>query len=166
MKPLGLVTLVAVTVLAGCGDGPTLTTDQAVTALRQAGFRNLMILSNEHAMQRAARYLSDPDLAKDATDVDAIIPRGRFQSFVTLPIFAVRYPSVGSAKNAQEDDRAFLEGEIPRIVRKLLPASFDPARIQEVRVCNVVVSSYIARDDTESRPRFERATELLRLACK
>jgi hypothetical protein len=51
-------------------------------------------------------------------------------------------------------------------VRKLLPASFDPARIQEVRVCNVVVSSYIARDDTESRPRFERATELLRLACK
>jgi hypothetical protein len=166
MKPLVVVMLVALAAVSGCGDGPTISTDQAVTALRNAGFRNLIVLSNESAMKRAARDLHDPDLARDATDVDAILPRSGFQSVVTLPIFAVRHPSVGSAKKAQENDRPFLEGDIPRVVRKLLPASFDPARIQEVRVCNVVVSSYITSRDTRLQGRFDRAIALLRDACR
>ena len=160
-----VVALVAVAAVSGCGDGPTLSTDQTVTALHQAGFPDLTILSNEGAMRRAARDLHDPELAERAVDVDAIIPRGGFQSFVTLPIFAVRYPSAGSAKK-HENDRPFLQGKIPKVVRSLLPASFDPARIHEVRVCNVVVSSYITAGDTTLEGRFDRAAELLRAACR
>jgi hypothetical protein len=166
VKQLVVVTLVALAAVSGCGDEATITTDQAVTALGQAGFRNLRVLSNEAAMKRAARDLRDPELARRALDVDAIFPRGRFKSFVTLRLFAVRYPSVGSAKRAQENDRPFVEGEIPRAVRKLLPASFDPARIHEVRICNIVVSSYIARRDIRLKRRFDRATELLRDTCR
>ena len=103
MKHLVVVTLV-VLALGGCGDEATISTNQTVIALEEAGFRNLMVLSNETAMKRAARDLNDPELALRAVDVDAILPRGRFQSFVTLRIFAVRYPSVGSAKNAHEND--------------------------------------------------------------
>ena len=166
MRHLVVVTLVALAAVSGCGDGPTLSTDQTVAALHQAGFPNLTILSNEGAMRRAARDLHDPELAEHAVDVDAIIPRGGFESFVTLRIFAVRYPSAGSAKKAHENDRPFLQGEIPKVVRKLLPANFDPARIHEVRVCNVVVSSYITPGNTKLEGRFNRATELLRVACR
>ena len=157
--------VVALAALSGCRDEATISTDQAVTALRKAGFRNLMVLSNEAAMRRAARYLHDPELARRAIDADAIIPRGPFQSLVTLRIFAVRYPSVGSAKEAYENDRPFLKGEISRSLRRLLPADFDSARIHEARVCNVVVSSYVAPRHTKLAGRFDRATALLRDAC-
>jgi hypothetical protein len=165
VKQLIVLVLVALAGAGGCRDEATISTDQAVTALRRAGFHNLTVLSNEAAMKRAARQLRDPDLARDAVDVDVILPRGRFKSFFTLRIFAVRYPSVGNAKKVQENDRPFLEGQIPRAVRRLLPANFDAARIHEVRVCNVLVSSYIAHGDGKLTNRFELATELLRDAC-
>jgi hypothetical protein len=165
VKRLAVVSLVALAAVGGCRDEATISTDQTVAALQAAGFRKLQVLSNEAAMKRAARQLRDPDLARKALDVDAIIPRGRSRSFVTLAVFAVRYPSAGSASKAEQEDRPFLAGKLPPAVRRLLPASFDPARIHEERVCNVVISSYIVPRAVRLKSRFEKAVELLRDAC-
>jgi hypothetical protein len=160
--------------LAGCssdqtsrptGGQGTISTDEAVAALHEAGFADLVVHSNEEAMKEAARRLHKPELAEHPLDVDTIYPRGRWTAFVTLPIAAVRHHSVAGAERAYENGQAFREGEIPADVREALPPDFDPKRLREDRVCNVVIMSYDARTEPDLENRFRRAIDLLHDKC-
>lgn len=165
MKHLAAIIAITIVAVSGCGGEPTVSTEEAVTALRDAGFRDLAIHSNVEVYRRLARERGDPDLARDALDVDTIYPRERYENFVTMPFVAVRLPPTEMAETRYENDRPLFVGQLTPAERELLPADFDPSLLREERVCNVVVSSYNADDDPELTRRFQRATELLHDAC-
>jgi len=81
------------------------------------------------------------------------------------PLTAVRFATVEAAKQRLANDQPLLEGTLSQQDRSALPDGFDAARLVDVQVCNVVVSSYNRDNDPALASRVERAVALLRREC-
>ncbi len=134
--------------LAACGgSAKTIETPALIRVLRDAGFRNLTVISNKAQLEKLARSLRRPELARDPLDSDTIVMRG-YSSLLTMPLTAVRLPSTKAASRRVENDQALLGG-----------------KLTEVQVCNVVLSSYNPTHDQVLRHRFRTAVARLRQHC-
>jgi hypothetical protein len=158
---LGLVAFA----LSGCGGGAkTIDTPTLVRVLRGAGFRNLYVISNKAQLQKLARRLHRPELARDPLDSDTIIVRG-YSNPLTMPLTAVRLPSAKTAARRIQNDRPLLTGRLPPQEERLLPREYNVKFLSETQVCNVVLTSYhLPRDQSLTR-RFCVALTRLRQHC-
>jgi hypothetical protein len=138
---------------AACGsnqvllDTKLLDADSTLSVFRQAGFRNLIVL----------------DHGGDSS-TDTIATRGGPYSMLA-PLLAVRFATVEQAKRRLANDQPLLNGRLSRQQRSVLPHEFDVARLVDVRVCNVVMSSYNTNKDAALASRIDRAVRILRQKC-
>ena len=157
------LSLVVVALAVGCGSsGTQIETKTALAAFSQAGFRGLAVLANHQAFTQLDR-LQPLAAGQKALDVDTIVTRGA--TLPLAPLAATRFPSISMAKRRIENDQPLLQNRLSAQQRTLLPHSFDAAHLREVRVCNVVMSSYNPSDNPALRARFDRAVGLLRKHC-
>ena len=127
----------------------TIDSGGVLTALRAAGFRNLVVY------KRVA--------GSEATFVGTRGYSG--EKVVEMPVSALRAPSVPAAKSRLANDQPLLHGSLTSAERSVVPRDFEFRRLTEVRVCNVVLTSYNARNDRALSARFHRAQSRLRAAC-
>jgi len=135
-----------------------ISTNDALVSLRSAGFHRLVVHRNWG--------ITEPTY-------DDIDPRGQWSEFA--PIKALRFHSSARAKAALWT-RAELNKELaakrryrpnPYVAVGWLdfPRGFDARKWHSARVCNVVVSSYNAKQDPSLTTRFKRAVSALRKKC-
>ncbi|MDT5355692.1 MAG: hypothetical protein QOJ56_4224 [Mycobacterium sp.] len=140
-------------------DTPTL-----VRVLKDAGFRNVALISNKKSLAKLARQLHRPELARNPLDEDAILTRG-YGNPLTMPLTAVRYGSTQAALKRAQSDQPLLQRTLSQQERQLLPGGYEPGRLREVQICNVVVTSYNPTRDKRLDARFQRASSLLHQNC-
>lgn len=151
----------AVLLVACAGESkPLLRTEDVVTALAASGFENVVVHSNRAACRDLARRIARVD-CKDSLDLDWIAPPG--QTPLTAPISAVRMPSIELAVKRYDADFAMRESDVPRDV---LPPGYSLSRYSEVRICNVVLTSYGASASDELHARFADVARRLRERCE
>ena len=145
-----VIAVLSILVGVGCGSSSnTIDTQSTRTALKAAGFRDLVVVS-----------------FKGKSDAAFIGTRGyRGARVVEMPVSALRAASVSAAKTRVANDQPLLHGQLTSSERGLLPRDFDAMRLQEVRICNVVLTSYNAANDAALGSRVKRAESLLRAAC-
>src|SRR5713101_2813998 len=83
-----------------------------------------------------------PRLSGKALDVDMIFRRA--DGLVFAPLVAVRFPTAKDAKRRLANDQPLLQRALSPQDRSVLPPGVNLARLRDVRVCNVVVTSYNA----------------------
>jgi len=151
--------------LSDCGGGAkTIDTPTLVRVLRGAGFRNLYVISDKAQLQKLARRIPRPELARDPLDSETILVRG-YSNPLTMPLTAVRLPSAKIAARRIQNDRLLLTGRLPPREERLLPHWYDVKLLSETPVCNVVLTSYnLSRDQSLTR-RFRVAVTRLRQHC-
>lgn len=150
---------------AGCGgaaeqkiDTPTL-----ASTLRGVGFRPLSVQINRIEMARFAKEFGRPDLASNSLDADYLHTRGA--SPMLMALTAVRLPNASAAKRTFANNQPLLNNRLSAAERRLPPRGFLPSRLREVRVCNVVLTSYNPQENRALTFRFDRAVNLLRKMC-
>ena len=121
----------------------TIDTRTALAVFRHAGFTSLAVAP--------------------AGEADWIYTRG--YDPVEMPLSAARLASVGAAERRYANDQPLLLGRLSPEERSAVPRGFNADRLREVRVCNVVVSSYNSNSVPNVARRFDRAVALLRRAC-
>lgn len=129
---------------AACGSSSkTIDTKAALSIFRQAGFTSLAVYPSGNA--------------------DWIYTRGYYP--LEMPLSAARLANVGAAKRRYANDQPLLHGKVSPEERSAVPRGFKVDRLTEVRVCNVVVSSYNPNRARTVARRFDRAVTLLRAKC-
>jgi hypothetical protein len=162
-----LLTAILALLLLGCSTGEPehIETEEVRRAAVEAGFDGVGVHSNRAAMEEAARRMRHPSLAEnaaDALDLDVVyVETLRADSVLT----AARFPSTEAAKLRMEDTVAAAGDAQLALLREHFP-ELDPARVREIRVCNVVISSYDDRGDARLRHRVDRMVELLHRRCR
>jgi hypothetical protein len=73
--------------------------------------------------------------------------------------------SGSSAPRRVARDQPLLRGQLTAQERSLLPRGFDVTRLRDVRICNVVITSYNGSRDDDLAGHLDRAIVLLRKAC-
>jgi hypothetical protein len=152
---MGRILLIGfVSLLVGAGCAPpskTIDTPGVLAALKSAGLRNLAVTSSNDSSSR---------------DYSFIRTRGYSGwEVVEMPISALRASSISTAKTRLSNDQPLLQHNLSPAERRLLRRDFDVTRLKEVRVCNVVVTSYNGRNDASLAARFKRAISMLRSRC-
>ena len=156
--------VVLVLAAAACGSpSKTIDTKAALAVFRHAGFTSVAVVSAKDSARQVARQTGRPSLAVNVTDADWIYTPG--YNLVEMPLSAARLPSVGAAERRYANDQPLLHGKLSADERSVAPRGFRADRLREVRVCNVVVSSYNADRDRTLARRFDRAVALLRARC-
>jgi hypothetical protein len=150
--------------IAACGSPPrTVDTKTALAVFQSSGYTNLRVFYGRRSAAELARRTGRPSIARDVVDTDWIYTTG--YTPLEMPLSAVRFASVAVAERRYADDRPLLHGTLRPEDRSAVPPGFEADRLAEVRVCNVVVSSY-NRDRARSvTRRFDRAVALLRARC-
>ncbi len=129
----------------GCASSQKLIdTKSAQSAFRQAGFRDLVV-----------RRSSTADVIST--------PGSTLSTFA--PLIAVRFATVDGAQRRLANDQPLLHGTLSPQERSALPQGFDIARLVDVRVCNVVLTSYDTDRNRSLAARIERAVGILRQKC-
>jgi hypothetical protein len=151
--------------LSACGSGTkTIDTATLVRVLKDAGFRNTVLVSNKANLNKLAREFHRPDLAKNPLDEDGILTRG-YDNPLAMPLTAVRFPSIEAAARRVQSDQPLLRGTLSREERRLLPRGYDADRLNEIRICNVVLTSYNPSRNRTLDMHFRDAASRLRQRC-
>jgi hypothetical protein len=136
--------LVLVLAAAACGStSKTIDTKTALAFFRHAGFTSLAVFP--------------------AGKADWIYTRGYHP--VEMPLSAARLATVGAAEQRYANDQPLLLGKLSADERSAVPTGFKADSLRDVRVCNVVVSSYNPNRARSVTQRFDRAVALLRAKC-
>lgn len=151
--------------LAACGSSTrTINTPVLLAVLKQAGFRRLTLFSRDAATRSTARKLNYRAFSL-SLGADVVYAGGR--NIFELRFSATRLSSIQAAEKRYANDRALMTGHLSRVERRDFPKGFDPRRLQEVRVCNVLLTSYHAAGAGRALTRrFARAVSLLRRRCE
>ena len=129
----------------GCGGSEkTLETSTVLATLRAVGLSDLHV-----------RSYGDADF----------IFTGTFGNPALMPMTVTRLESVKSARSRFANDQRLLQGQLSPADRAALPRGYDPERLTDVRVCNLVITSYNSRRDAVLATRVERAVTALRAKC-
>ena len=151
----------------GCGSTvQRLDTHAVLSALREAGFVHLKVLSNRKAFEQLAREVhARSGATAQPLDLDTIMTRSAAGQPLLSPLLAIRYPSQADAEQGFKNNAPLLAGRLTREERSLLPHGFKLSRLHLARVCNVLVFSYNPSRSARLSNRIERAVELLRKRC-
>ena len=151
MKLVARSLVVAALVVSGsaCGTAERLISRDALFgAMRSAGFTSLALRPSPPA------------------DADWIYTRGiPIARVEEMPIQAVRFDSIGAAQNRLANDQPLLQGKLSASDRAILPTDFRRSRLTDVRVCNVVVTSYNAGTDPKLGRKLAKLLATLRGKC-
>ena len=158
--------------LTGCGgsDERFISTDAALAAFHQAGFRNLLVISQKKAAAQLARRLGGhlpPGFSVEkALDEDTVLSTASEHGWPALA--ATRFPSSAMAQQVYQrvaNPEVLAKEFADARKSKLLPAGFAPDKVRTALVCNIVISSYNANRDPALDGRLDRAIALLRDKC-
>jgi hypothetical protein len=172
----GLAVLVVLVPACGGSSEGYFSTGTLHTALRQAGFTDLRVISQKNLADQLSERMDckeTPDTAvcldlssNPPPDEDAIYSGPTHKGWPTL--MAARLPSSARAKKVFE--RGYNPEAISQGITELrkygaLPAGFARDKLRAARVCNVILWSYNADRDPHITVSFGRAVRLLRGRC-
>ena len=132
----------------------TIDTTTVITVLRESGFTHLALFPGAKNPTQTSENL---------VGADWIYTPG--YNPVEMPLSVVRLPSVTAAKKRYANDEPLLKGRLTPGEKNIVPPGFDASNLTEVRVCNVVLSSYNANRVRSLARRFHRAIAGLRTKC-
>jgi hypothetical protein len=94
---------------------------------------------------------------------DAVMTGG-YDNPRVMPLMAIRFPSAAAAAARLRRDRAFRFENLTRDARRAFPSNYEPGDLREVRICNLVLSSYNVMSG-RLKFQFDAAISLLRHDC-